>query len=461
MTIISEALLAVGTIMVAIAFVFVGGNIINFQSEGLFTSTQNQFSEEVSDVVNGLPDSGGSFSTTYQPSVSTYTLTIQEHRTAVAEIPGQESSSMTFLDYYMENTRISDADEICISKTGSRINFSEGSCSSGGLSDFCTNGRCVNNLCQIEKGETCSNSQGDCMCPGDAESDEASGVCDSDYEAESFINADTSGKDTTELGCVKDTYVDVQQKGELCSQDFECSSSLSCSDPHYSASGVSGNRCCPDGTSWNGSACQDNNRYEVVIVPARYSDQSTFEQDAENAFNYFVSKSPFSQCSEPDNKIKKTTLDISQCNINNCNVKNDACFNEMKQCADNQLGIGNWNKIIGLAEGNGPLITINGQTGRICGKAEGIPAPVSVTYSACGAKTAAHETGHSTGLYHISTPGNNEGGACQGPNSADCSEPESDRRTFLMSYADQRNQYGPEGYSYMEEDVLDSYLEGC
>jgi hypothetical protein len=198
------------------------------------------------------------------------------------------------------------------------------------------------------------------------------------------------------------------------------------------------------------------------MVPAKYSNQETFENDAEEAFSYFVSKSPFNQCSEPDNKVKKTVLDVSSCNIDTCDVSTgDTCFNKMKQCANDQLGIGNWNKIIGLAEGNGPQITINGQTGIICGKAENIPAPVSVTYSACGAKTAAHETGHSTGLYHISTPGNNEGGACQGPNSADCSEPASDRRTFLMSYADQRTQYGPAGYSYMEEDVLDSYLEGC
>lgn len=462
MTIISEALLAIGTILVAVAFVFVGGNIIDLQSEGLFSSTQNQVSQELSSVINGLPESGGSFSTTYEPSVNSYTLTVQEQRTVVVKIPGEESSSTTFLDHRLENTRVSDSDQICVSKTGSKVNFSEGECGSGGLSNFCTDGRCVNDICQPDKGETCSNSQGDCLCPGDAESDEASEVCDPDYEAEDFINADTSGEDTTGLGCVKKSYTDVQAEGEKCSQSFECSADLSCSGPHYTASGVSGDRCCPQGSSWNGTECKDNERYNIVFTPARYSDQGNFESDAEDAFNYFVSKSPFKQCSNPDHNIKKTVLDISSCNIDNCDVSTgDSCFNKMKQCANSQLGVGNWNKIIGLAKGDGPQITYNGQTGMICGKAQNIPSPVSVTYSSCDVETASHETGHSTGLYHVSTPGNNEGGACQGPNSEDCNEPESDRRNFLMSYSNQRNQYGPAGYSYMEQDVFDSYLGGC
>jgi hypothetical protein len=292
MTIISEALLAIGTIMVAIAFVFVGGNIVSFQSEGLFSSTQNQLSQEVSGVVNGLPDTKGSFSTTYEPSIGSYTLTVQEHRTVVAEIPGQESSSTTFLDYYLENTRISDAEQICVSKSGSRINFSEGNCDSGGLSNFCADGRCVNDICQPGKGETCSNSGGDCMCPVDAESDEASGVCDSDYEAESFIDADTSGEDTTELGCVKKDYVDVQEVGEQCSQDFECveqndaGTQVTCNPS--APSGPSGNYCCPSGLSYAGSGqgCKFVNRFHLVFVPLQYGDgeNSQFESWVEDEY---------------------------------------------------------------------------------------------------------------------------------------------------------------------------------
>ena len=461
-TVISEALLAIGIILVAIAFVFIGGNIINFQTEGLFTSTEERLPEEINNRINSLPESTGSYSTTYDPGISTYTLTVQG-KTINAEIGEQTQSSTTVTEYRLENTRISNSQTICIKKEGINVSLKPGKCVETNLTDFCENSRCINNICQPERGERCSNAQGDCLCPDDAESGEASGVCDTDYEAKSFINADTSGKDTTELGCVKKDYIDVQSQGEKCSQKFECSSGLSCNSPHHSTTGLSDKRCCPDGSSWNGSACQDDERYNVVIAPALYSNQNNFENDAENAFNYFVSKSPFKQCSNPGENIKKTVLDISSCNINNCDASknNPGCFDKMKQCADDQLGVGNWNKIIGLAKGDGPLITVNGQTGMICGRAESIPGSVSVTYSSCGVKTAAHETGHAVGLYHISTPGNNEQGTCQGPNSADCNEPASDKRSFLMSYANQRTQYGPAGYSYMEEDVLDKYLDGC
>ncbi len=466
-TIVSEALLAIGTIMVAIAFVLVGGNIINLQTEGLFSSTQNQLSQEITGVINGLPSSSqGTFSTTYEPSIDSYTITVQGQNTIRAEVPGQETTSSTFLALELENTRISSADQICIQKKGSQVNFSEGNCTTGSLDNFCANGRCINDICQPGRGETCANSGGDCVCSGDAVNDEeASDVCKPEYEAESFIEgSDNNAPDSTQpVGCVKDSFTGAQdEKGDRCSYDFECGGSMTCSSPHYTASGVTGKRCCPQGEAWNGSACKDKERYQVVFVPARYSSQSQFSNHADQAFNYFVSKSPFNQCSNPSHKITKTELDISQCNIQNCDIRNTACYSRMIQCANDELGVGNWNKIIGLAKGDGPTVTLpNGVTGTLCGKASGIPSPISISYSACGIDTVSHEVGHTLGLYHISTPGNNEGGACQGPNQEDCNEPVSDRRNFLMSYSDTRNKYGPAGYQYIEEDVVQSYLEGC
>ena len=388
MTIISEALLAIGTILVAVAFVFVGGNIINFQSEGLFSSTQNQLSQEVSGVVNGLPDSGGSFSTTYEPSISSYSLTVQEHRTVVAEVPGQESSSTTFLDYYLENTRISDADQICVSKTGSQINFSEGSCSSGGLSNFCTDGRCVNDICQPDRGETCSNSEGDCMCPGDAESDEASGVCDTDYEAESFIDADTSGEDTTELGCVKEDYVDVQETGERCSQDFECSADLSCNEPHYSASGVSGSRCCPEGSSWNGSACQEDDKIKLVFVPLN-ENTGSFDTAADQQSEFFIDQYPI----DDPSKVEVEKVE-SVCNVP---AEGAACSNsemistlpEIEQCAQN-AGYNDFTFAIGIYQNN--------VCGSTAGWSDGSGGTRAVVAEAGHEEVTAHEIGHEYGL---------------------------------------------------------------
>ncbi len=458
------------------AFVMVGGNIISFQTEGLFGSTQNQMPEQISNIINELPQSSGEFSTTYEPEIDTYTLQVQENRTVTADIPDAGRSSTEFLDYRIENTVIRNADKICIRKNSNNISISSGPCHTGNLSTFCANGRCINNNCQPDKGETCANSGGDCSCPADSTSPGASNTCKPDYRAENFINATGAGDSdldaTQPIGCVENKYIGAQSKGDRCEYDFECDSGK-CNDPHHSApSGVTQKRCCPGGESFNGTGCEDDDRYHLVFVPARYSSQSQFSNDATQAFNYFVPKSPFNKCSTPSNKIKKTELDVSQCNIQNCDISpgRNQCYTKMRQCANNQLGTGNWNKLVGIAKGDGPTITLpSGATGTLCGRAKNIPSDISVSYSACGTDTVSHEAGHTLGLYHIhggegdpggtvcDLPGsqpNEDDGKCKGT-------PLSEREDFIMSYSDTRQEFGPAGSNHMETTQFSSYLGGC
>lgn len=315
MTILSEALLAIGIIMVSMAFVLVGGNIVGFQTSGLFQSSQNQISEEISDTIREMPDASAQFSTTYRPGVETYELQVQEGRTITADVPEAGSSSTEFLNYNIQNTVIRNAEEICIQKKSDQVTLERGRCASPDLDEFCENGRCINDICQPDRGETCANSGGDCKCPGDAESDDASSFCKPDYRAENFINAPSAGDgniDTTgPVGCVNSSFVDTQSEGDKCSKEFECSGSLSCNSPHPNAPpGTTQSRCCPSGTYWNGSQCTSINTYDIYYVAgsSSYANSEDYIDRAEVFANSVTERTPFEQCSHVvDNNILQDT----------------------------------------------------------------------------------------------------------------------------------------------------------
>lgn len=479
MTIVSEALLAIGIIMVSMAFVLVGGNIVGFQTSGLFQSSQNQISEEISDTIREMPDASAQFSTTYRPGVETYELQVQEGRTITADVPEAGSSSTEFLNYNIQNTVIRNAEEICIQKKSDQVTLERGRCTSPDLDEFCENGRCINDICQPDRGETCTNSGGDCTC---------STQCQPNYEAGTYMNpiqgAGDGNDDTNQKECVlADFYGAQDTNGSECRYNFECGTNsggqnLQCNQPAPNGPNT-GSYCCPSGATWDGNQCKQENRYDIVYIPARYSDQSAFETDADQAHSYFVSRSPFNQCSTPANAVNEIKLSISQCNIQNCDITPggsygnsdpNRCYKEMRQCANNQLGTGNWNKLVGIAEGNGPVITTpSGATGRLCGRAKNIPSDISVSYSACGTDTVSHEAGHTLGLYHIHGGQGDPGGTvCDLPssqpneNDGKCrGTPLTERENFIMSYSDTRQEFGPSGLNHMEMAKFSSYLGAC
>lgn len=487
MTIISEALLAIGIIMVAIAFVLVGGNIISFQTEGLFSSTQNQLSEEVTGVINGLPSASGTFSTTYEPSIDTYTVTVQEHRSITAEVPGQETSSTSFLALRLENTRISSADKICITKRGNTVNFTEGSCSTGGLDSFCRNGRCVNGVCQPERGETCSNSGGDCVCPDDSEYGEASNICMPDYQAEDFIEgSDNDAPDSTEpIGCVKDEFVGTQETGERCSYNFECQASLTCSSTSESVD----TRCCPEGETWNGDQCIESQVFDIVYVPVNYdsSDLGEYQSDADQFHSTFVSTSPFSTCSDPSLHAEKhVASDIgSECNIEASTSSGrwgveygprgtwSGKWAQVRDCANEIYGGDGWDNLHAICK-SGEYCSESG----LGGKAAWIGTAASFTdqrssseLSLDPARVGSHEIGHTLNLRHVEPTSSN---SCDLSAGCDTSNPPStpsppntpdDCETgqtpdYMLSYCQASDQYGPEAYDHLESSELDPFLGG-
>lgn len=486
MTIVSEALLAVGIILVSMAFVMVGGNIVSFQTEGLFASTQNQMPAEISGIIENFPRSSGEFSTTYEPEIDTYTLQVQENRTITTDIPDAGRASTEFLDYRIQNTVIRNSNEICIRKKGTRVSLSEGSCNTGNLSTFCKNGRCINGKCQPSKGETCANAGDDCKCPGDAQTTPASSTCKPNYKAESFINASGSGDgnlDATQpIGCVEPEFIDSQSKKDKCEYDFECDSSLNCNSA-TSSSGLSGNYCCPSGQKYNGSSCIDSNTYDIVVIPMSYdnSDISSFQSISQDSFEYFRDQSsPFKSCSTPSSHTKahiagnaNGACDIeSTCDpygpsnsylfSGNSRPNWQGCWAEMRDCANEVYGSTDWDSVVAMNKGNG--FGFGGLAKSFSTEAAIVDdAPEPTTE-----ETFSHEIGHTLGLRHINPDGASFGsgytcqsatGACNGPNEDDCYSPPSltDRKEFIMSYCD-KNKFGPEGYQHMRSNTLKPYL---
>jgi hypothetical protein len=115
-----------------------------------------------------------------------------------------------------------------------------------------------------------------------------------------------------------------------------------------------------------------------------------------------------------------------------------------------------WDKVVGLCKGE----TCEGA----CGCAAGIPADSSITnFVTCAEDQAyevvTHEIGHSLGLCHVEGCG--ASGACMDwcVNKHDCNDPE--REEYTMDYCYPMKKYGPSGFEFLKNNVLDEYVSDC
>jgi hypothetical protein len=207
----------------------------------------------------------------------------------------------------------------------------------------------------------------------------------------------------------------------------------------------------------------------LVFVPIGYSNSEykEFKELSENSSAYFESVAPFKTCNNKN--ITSVIIYPSACNISNCsdvcgsgNSSSNNCQFLIKECARNNSI--HFDYVVGICK--------NTSCGGECGGcAEGIPGKsVIVNSQECGAQAyriVSHELGHAMGLYHIKGPfgvnrcWDNEGGACQGPNAADCNGSNETLSKRIMAYCPTMEAYGSAAYNFLKDNSLSKFLGGC
>ncbi|MBI2674914.1 MAG: hypothetical protein HYX24_00525 [Candidatus Aenigmarchaeota archaeon] len=225
-----------------------------------------------------------------------------------------------------------------------------------------------------------------------------------------------------------------------------------------------GKFCCPDGMAWNGTKCIELEQLNFAIVAIGFSEsqQDAFLAEAKNSYEYFVrDRSPFKECADPLSRVKPYYLGPKECGSGGCSDHCSNCISAGAACIRKNGLDGKIDKFAVITTGS-----------FLGGCASGIPArgsssrfiPNGVSWKPTNEvlytkEVVAHETGHVSGLYHVAGCG--AGGACLGPNAADCSFPPQERYKFMMDYCMPFERFGPAGYNYMKTNTYAKWLKGC
>lgn len=200
--------------------------------------------------------------------------------------------------------------------------------------------------------------------------------------------------------------------------------------------------CQADGT------CK--NAFTLVMVPIGYS-QSEFNTFKDQHANPEVS---LLTRTAPINDIRVHYIDPKICANSKCYDACGDCQREAIRCAQ-RAGLASTATLIAAVTKDHLRTQLpNKEWLPICGCAGGIPALTSVSKSRYrGSRgifcygTVRHEMGHQLGLYHVNALGF-EGGACLGPNSADCNHPK--KMTDIMGYALPTDHFGPAAHAILK-----------
>jgi len=127
---VSEALLALGVIVVSVMFVLVASNIVSFQTERATLAGQRKLPENLRTMIETMKSMDGEVYHTYEPEQDIYRLDVQDGAFLTVQTPGDASNYSEFISepIEIENGYIEDADSICIKKQGSEYILAEGEC---------------------------------------------------------------------------------------------------------------------------------------------------------------------------------------------------------------------------------------------------------------------------------------------------------------------------------------------
>ena len=202
---------------------------------------------------------------------------------------------------------------------------------------------CGNRRCEQEAGEQCSSCSD---CP-------SATTCKGFYTGNMPAGKDAiccpDGSASDDFGC--GIYEVNIGKGKECACDQQCSENLECGQA-LEGSGLSGSYCCEDGKQWDGNECVTPKVYKIVFSPIGYSsgDADLFRSHAQKSFDFFLSVSPFRECTDTKNRIKMLVVDPADCQA--------GCYDVCSDCPGVGLGCAQskypneWDKVIVLCKGN-------------------------------------------------------------------------------------------------------------
>ncbi len=227
-------------------------------------------------------------------------------------------------------------------------------------------------LCDTTRGESCANS---IDCPG-------GGLTCGDYHAACCPTAN----DADISGCSNTTNL---KEGGSCSCGTQCSTGLICDNT---------NHCCPEGKSWNGTACVFTYSFTILYIQLN-GKISNLQSDAEAGKNLWVSLTPLNKCPQ---RIREIAVTDKICNVPDqqgiCGSNGDQVFTQTMQnildCADNWGYKGTYTRIVGVVPGSvvcsGAGWSILGYTNY--GQVQMVTAESNIL------ETSSHEMGHTFGL---------------------------------------------------------------
>ncbi|MEM5843938.1 MAG: hypothetical protein QW841_01705 [Candidatus Aenigmatarchaeota archaeon] len=246
--------------------------------------------------------------------------------------------------------------------------------------------------------------------------------------------------------------------------------------------------CCPgDKPKWcenpkNGEArCMDENEYDnecigkwkLVYVPLNFDATLSDEKEyldfvQKHAFPFWVDKSPFRNCPDRIDLKIITPTQNPKCQIK-CSSPCDECVTLAIECVNTVLGIGNWDKIVGISKVGWPFFG-----GIICGCGpwdwnsctDGFASATwykSICASQGGppnpAGTVAHEIGHTLQLCH----------ECNLARPAKCPNQNIFNSEYIMCYGTQKY-FSDDSFKWLKGDIsycggklssISQYLRGC
>lgn len=131
LTVTSEMIMVLGLILLAFALLPVVLDVVGSEGEGAVEGHQDRIAESVVAQATKIAYQQNDYTAiTYEPPVTQYVLTVKNNTQLTVTVPGGDTYTAEMTEIQIADTRIEDAEQLCIVKNSSRdaIAIDEGAC---------------------------------------------------------------------------------------------------------------------------------------------------------------------------------------------------------------------------------------------------------------------------------------------------------------------------------------------